>query len=307
MARPRHRQRGPPHGPRSADGSHSNQTRPRHNACAATGRPGDKRPQQRLTTLPGNDRPRSVPPVVSLPVAPPRPTTRQRPEVAEVDYPSSDGKPMAESGPQKRVMIDVTEGLRRYFEERRSDVVVECDLLMYYVRNDASAVGAPDVLVALGLEGSARLAYRVWLEGKAPDFVLEVASNRTIRRDNEDKAELYEGLGVLEYWQFDAVGKLLTPRLQAGRLGPGGYEPLDVLPSDSGELRIRSEVLGAEFRIDGKQRLAVFDPKTGRCLSPLDETQRANREQALREHERQRADRAEARAIAKRRRRALRN
>ncbi len=251
---------------------------------------GGKRAQQSLpATLPGQ-----AGPAAALPCAPSR---RPQPE-EDVEYPCSDGKPMAESGPQRRAMIDVTEGLRRYFRGRRADVVVECNLLLYYVRGAPRFSVAPDVFVALGLEGSARMTYKVWEEGKAPDFVLEVASTSTIKRDNAEKARIYARLGVREYWQFDAVGGLLEPRLTAGRLERSGYSRMDVLPSAVGQVWIRSEVLGAELRFDGRQRLAVFDPDRNRYLSPLDETERADRETERAERETERAVRESGRADA---------
>jgi len=81
----------------------------------------------------------------------------------------------------------------------------------------------PDLLVALraGPEdprfGGTRLQYRMWDEGKAPDIIIEAASESTVEKDNE-KRERYAQLGVREYVQFDPAGNLLEPRLQVFRL-----------------------------------------------------------------------------------------
>ncbi len=82
----------------------------------------------------------------------------------------------------------------------------------------------PDLLVALraGPEdprfGGTRLQYRMWDEGKAPDIIIEAASESTVEKDNEEKRERYAQLGVREYVQFDPAGNLLEPRLQVFRL-----------------------------------------------------------------------------------------
>ena len=82
----------------------------------------------------------------------------------------------------------------------------------------------PDLLVALrvGPEdprfGGTRLQYRMWDEGKAPDIIVEAASDSTVDKDNEEKRERYAQLGVREYVQFDPAGKGLEPRLQVFRL-----------------------------------------------------------------------------------------
>ena len=48
---------------------------------------------------------------------------------------------------------------------------------------------------------------------KAPDFVLEVVSRSTWREDVGRKRQVYERLGVPEYWQYDPTGEYLAQRL----------------------------------------------------------------------------------------------
>ena len=55
---------------------------------------------------------------------------------------------------------------------------------------------APDVIVVFGVEDRERMTYRVWEEGKGPDFVLEVASRSTWREDVGAKRAVYARMGV---------------------------------------------------------------------------------------------------------------
>ena len=91
-----------------------------------------------------------------------------------VEYPDSDGQPMAENDWQLHAMIDAIAALDVYFRHR-PDVYVSGDLLIYHEEGNPGARVAPDVLVVLG---AAKQTYKRWEEPKAPDFVMEVASRR---------------------------------------------------------------------------------------------------------------------------------
>ncbi len=129
---------------------------------------------------------------------------------AKVDYPSSDGRPMAESDFQRTPLTYAVDRLRYHFRERH-DVYVSGNLLIYYQEGNPKARVAPDVFVVLGATNVDRSSYLLWKEPKAPDFVLEVTSRGT---DQGRKRELYRALGVREYWQYDPTGDYLEPRLQ---------------------------------------------------------------------------------------------
>ena len=100
----------------------------------------------------------------------------------EVEYPSSDGKPLAENDAQLAAILYGVGALRvRY--AGRGDVYVSGDLLIYYEEGNPRVSVAPDVFVVFGVEDRMRMNYKVWEEGKGPDFVLEVASPGTWRED----------------------------------------------------------------------------------------------------------------------------
>ena len=118
---------------------------------------------------------------------------------AAVEYPSGDGKPMAENDAQLAAILYAIGALRvRY--RNRGDVYVSGDLLMYYEEGNPKVSVAPDVFVVFGVEDRVRMHYKVWEEGKGPDFVLEVASKSTWARGPGTEARALRaarGEGVL--------------------------------------------------------------------------------------------------------------
>ena len=189
---------------------------------------------------------------------------------ARVHYPSSDGKPMAESDFQRTPLMYAVGRLRRHFR-RRPDVYVSGNLLLYYQEGDPRAVVAPDVFVVLGAANADRASYRLWEEPKAPDFVLEITSRSTHRDDQGRKRELYRALGVREYWQYDPTSDYPEPPLQGLELSAGEYRRLPAVELADGALSLASAVLGLELRLT-KRELRFHDPQTGQELPDLDET-----------------------------------
>ena len=183
---------------------------------------------------------------------------------AAIEYPSGDGEPMAENDWQLRAILDAFGVLDHYFRDR-PDVYVSSDLLIYYEEGNPKARVAPDVFVAFGAPKHNRQVYKLWEEGPVPAFVMEVASRGTWREDDGPKAELYEWLGVKEYWQYDPTGDYLGLRLKGRRLVAGRYEPQPVVESLDGTVFLRSETLGLDFRVKGEERY-FFDPAADRRL-----------------------------------------
>ena len=183
---------------------------------------------------------------------------------AAIEYPESDGKPMAENDPQLHAIHYAFGALLLRYAER-DDVYVSADLLIYYEEGNPRVSIVPDVFVVFAVEDRKRGNYKVWEEGKGPDFVLEVASPNTWREDVERKPGMYAGLGVREYFQYDPTGEHLSPRLQGYRLVGGEYERLRAVESIDRTLALRSEVLGLEMRARGDW-MRFHDPATGEDL-----------------------------------------
>ena len=223
-----------------------------------------------------------------------RPALSSRASVdAAVEYPSSDGKPLAENDAQHTAILYGISALRvRY--AGRGDVYVSGDLLIYYEEGNPRVSVAPDVFVVFGVEHRMRMSYKVWEEGKGPDFVLEVASPNTWREDVGPKRGIYAGLGVKEYCLYDPMGEHLKPVLQGYRLVDGVYERQPLVESLDGTLTLRSETLGLDLWAKGG-KMRFRDPETGMDLLSHEE-EHAARQAAAAQAEREAALRRAAEA-----------
>ena len=113
--------------------------------------------------------------------------------------------------------------------------------------------------------------YAIDRQGKAPDFVLEVASPTTGRADYTDKRDDYERFGVKEYWRFDPSGGEYHDTALAGdRLVGGEYERIEIEKLGEDRLRGYSEVL--ELYVCWEVgTLRFFDPVTESYLRSHEE------------------------------------
>lgn len=178
--------------------------------------------------------------------------------VDEIDYPESDGKPMAETDFHRKQMNETIDRLAAWFAGR-SDVYVSGNLFVYYQKGDRTKCLAPDCLVVLGVPAGDRRMFKAWKEGRLPDFVLEITSRKTRAEDRGEKLRIYRDIWkVREYLLFDPRQEYLTPSFQGHRLVEGEYQPI---PLAHGQLH--SEVLGLKFERAGV-RLVIRDPVTGR-------------------------------------------
>jgi Uma2 family endonuclease len=185
------------------------------------------------------------------------PTRRTPP--AEIYYPESDGKPMAETDVHRNWMFWIIEMLQFFFHGMR--VYVSGNLLIYYQQGDPKKRVAPDVFVVKECEQRQRRTFKIWEEGKSLAFALEVTSKKTRRQDLGPKMELYAQLGILEYFLYDPLGEWLEPALQGFRLVDGSYLP----PELDASAGLVSEQLGITFRLEGGE-LLLFNTATGERL-----------------------------------------
>lgn len=205
----------------------------------------------------------------------------------EIDYPDSDGLPMAESDQTRDFLIYGVEALDDYFRDR-PDVYVSGNSFIYYRQGVPDAVIAPDVYVVFGVEKKKRRSFKVWEEGGiTPGFVMEITSKTTQEKDEQEKPHKYAQLGVLEYFQYDPTGDYLRPPLKGAALVGGQYCP--IAPTATGSFV--SQVLGLELRlIEGELRF--FVPETGEKLLSFAEMNQAriDAEQARTEAEQARIE-----------------
>ena len=77
---------------------------------------------------------------------------------AAIEYPTSDGKPLAENDPQLHAILYAVGALRVYYAAR-PDVYVSGDLLIYYEEGIPRVSVAPDAFVVFGVEDRMRGNY----------------------------------------------------------------------------------------------------------------------------------------------------
>ena len=235
----------------------------------------------------------------------------QRIPVAEIDsdpvqYPESDGRFLPENPLQAHAIISVRNDLDLHLRHV-PNAVLEGNQFIYYEPGNRRKCVAPDVYVLLDHVWTCRSPYRIWIEGKVPDFVLEVISPASDIRNRVDKKALYSELGVEEYFVFQPDEARPGERLVGYRLWGGEYVELRPDPRSGPERELRSKTLGVSLRIAGPL-IRVRNLDTGkdyrshRDLDEVAEEATAKAEEAAKraEAERARAEEATTRAEAER-------
>ena len=143
--------------------------------------------------------------------------TEQKPIV----YPSGDGEPVAESYAHMYVMFVTLEVLRQYLAGQQATVLA--NQFLYYAQGFPKLRVAPDVMVIFQVPPGGRDSYKIWEEGQVPQVIFEMTSAQTQRQDQEYKKDLYQALGVQEYWLFDPKGEWLKQQLVGYRLVEENY------------------------------------------------------------------------------------
>ena len=179
-------------------------------------------------------------------------------------YPSSDGKPKAETDRHRKLMMDFIQMLEHHFREA-NNIYVSGNLLIYYEEGNPRKSIAPDVFVVFGVGKKPRRTYLTWEEGNTPNFVLEVASPSTYQHDFGSKKELYASvLAVKEYYIYDPYGDI-TPSFVGYRLVNGEYQEIAFVDG-----RLPSTVLDLELA-EHEGNLRLYNPATQRWLQPPEE------------------------------------
>ena len=170
-----------------------------------------------------------------------------------------------------------------------SDVFATGGGFILYDPSNGNRRVAPDFLIVFDVDAiyirENLPNYLMWEIGKPPHFVMEVASPSTAANDLGSKRELYERLGVQEYWRFDHKGGEHYGQPLAGeRLVDGVYQPYEILADEDGSLRGYSELLDMVFYWDGYD-FDVLDPETGMTLHKITVAEARIAEQEAREQE----------------------
>ena len=205
-------------------------------------------------------------------------------DIEEELYPESDGKPMADTDLHLYWIKRVQDMLETYFLQAPG-VYISGNIMMYDIEGPARTAVSPDILVAFGLGRKFRRTYKVWKEGKPPDFVMEFSSKRTYRNDLDEKMALYTRMNIPEYFIHDPDRRYLPSPLLGFRLVEGQYVEI-ALDADG---RVHSEILNLDFALldDG---LAIYDPQAQRWLQTAAEKAETRAERAEAENARLRAE-----------------
>ncbi|MCG9126350.1 Uma2 family endonuclease [Candidatus Poribacteria bacterium] len=193
----------------------------------------------------------------------------------DILYPEDDGKPMAAGDLHRSQLIRTLHVIEAYYASDPM-VYVSGDLFIYYEEGVPSKSISPDVLVSFGVGMKQRRTYKVWEEGKTPEFVMEFSSKNTFEKDLTEKIEIYESLSIQNYFLYDAEDLYLPSQLMGYELIDGNY--VDLPCNENG---IHASSIGLAFQVldDG---LGIYNPSTGELLqTPV-------------EREAKRADSAEA-------------
>src|SRR5205085_7440935 len=83
-------------------------------------------------------------------------------------YPTSDGRPIAETDFHRDAIVELIATLRDWFAEDEM-TYVSGNILLFYEKGNKRRHVSPDVLVVHGAPKGDRDNYLIWEEGKAPD------------------------------------------------------------------------------------------------------------------------------------------
>ena len=157
----------------------------------------------------------------------------------------------------------------------------------------------PDLLIALNVDPAlthSRNGYVISDHGKPPEFVLEIASESTGRRDVTVKREEYASLGISECWRFDQTGgRFHGDPLGGDELFEGTYRSIPIERIDDQTFQGYSAVLNLFLRWENGS-LGWYDPATGRhILRSSDYREQVEAERVARLSAESRAETAEVR------------
>ena len=199
-------------------------------------------------------------------VAPAEPTPPA--VVGSVHYPDSDGHFLPESPRPARAIMNVRFAFQHHFG-KVDDIALEGDMFLYYERGNPAASIAPNIFVVRDHDLGDRPVYKLWEEGKPPDFALEVISPSSALRNAKKKRALYARLGIGEYFLFQPDPRKRGRRLVGYRLWGGSYEEVPEEPDSA----LRSTTLGVSLRVEGTN-LRVRSLESGQDYAWIEENRR---------------------------------
>lgn len=231
------------------------------------------------TTIPQSTAPPQVAPATApthlAPVAPPAPAPADiAPPARNYRYDSFPEFPPR--GDMQNTLYLHDQGhqaaLRRHFGAPQRTVVIG-EVPVAWNRDQRAGFFVPDLLVVFDVDRAAvlmEMGYSIEHHGKAPDFVLEIASRHTARRDEIRKRNGYAAYGVREYWRFDPVwGRCYAVGLSGDTLSNGVYRPIAIRRIDGNGHWGHSAILNLNLCWEYGE-LRFYDPAAQRYLHTYD-------------------------------------
>jgi Uma2 family endonuclease len=201
-------------------------------------------------------------------------------QLEKVIYPTGDGEPVAETYMHLWAIFTTLAVLRDYLktlvEEQglppEHEGTVLANQYLFYEEGKRNVCIAPDVMVIPHVPPGGRDSYYLWIEKQVPSIVFEMTSASTRGEDLHRKKNIYQQLGIREYWLFDPKGEWIKEQLMGYRLEDGVY----LLITD-----LHSTVLGLRLEVQKLSDGAIINfyrLDTGKkLLTPDEEKQRAER------------------------------
>ncbi|MFI5456800.1 MAG: Uma2 family endonuclease [Isosphaerales bacterium] len=213
-------------------------------------------------------------------------TAIQLSERTVIEYPDSDGLPMAENTPQFRWIVTITGGLDALFLDD-PNVFVAGDLLWYPVEGEPTIRIGPDVLVAFGRPKGDRGSYKQWEEGNlAPQVIFEILSPGNRPGEMDRKFQFYQQYGVEEYYIYDPDDGSLEGWRRVG-------DQLKEIPQMAGFVSPR---LGIHFHPgEGPDNLRILGPDGTPFLTFAEWVKKSKADERRADEADQRAERLAAR------------
>ncbi|MFN6140921.1 MAG: Uma2 family endonuclease [Pseudanabaena sp.] len=198
----------------------------------------------------------------------------------KIDYPDSDGQPMADNTQQFRWIVLIKENLELFFAND-SKVFVAGDLLWYPVEGSPEIRVAPDVMVAFDRPKGDRGSYKQWLEGNiAPQVVFEILSPGNRLKEMTKKLQFYDRHGVEEYYIYDPESNDLHGLYRQDKR-------LNIIEDINNWTSPRLQI---RFTLT-EETLEIYRPDGQKFLTTLELSQRFEQEHQRAEQEYQRAER----------------
>ena len=182
--------------------------------------------------------------------------------------PLPDPPRLADAPEQYKHMARADQTLETWLRGRPNTLVDGEGYICFNRSDPMSTWVAPDCIIAFDIDLELYDHYNGYVIneiGKPPDFVMEVASRSTARRDLTIKRDRYAAFGVGEYWRFDPTGKYYDRPLAGDRLVNGVWEPFDSHEDVDGRIWGYSPALGLDLVWDDG-RLYFRNPETGEIL-----------------------------------------